>query len=249
MLAVVLDRTHTNARLTPSARGTSATFVLIQCDMAITCRSIVAGTVVLALIGATISCSQRLTRTPDGWQPPERPYRVLALDESGALMGRDWQIASHVRRGNDLVRREADEETDLRFTRASGAMITIRTAGVSDELRSAGPRRFADVRRKEVCTSEDSGLAMTPLGIGWSETSIYFSFVTLKTESFEIEHRPGFAMIIDRGGAGPVGELRLLIAALHASGEATAIVVTYSASPDTFDSGLASAKDLISRIR
>jgi hypothetical protein len=90
---------------------------------------------------------------------------------------------------------------------------------------------------------------LTPLGWALSETSLYFSYVTVSSESFEVDRRPAFAMIIDRAGAGPIPERRFLIAALHAPGDPAAVVVTYSAPPDTFESGLASARDLVARIR
>jgi hypothetical protein len=54
-------------------------------------------------------------------------------------------------------------------------------------------------------------------------------------------------MIFDRAGAGPVAERRFMVTGLHAPGEPTAVVVTYSAPPDSFDAKLSTAKNLVAK--
>jgi len=211
-------------------------------------RAIVARSVALALLLTSASCAQRLVRTPSGWQSPGRSYQVEALDDEGALMHDDWKFASHKRKGNDLVRTEEDEEVDFRFWHRSGAMIAVRTVDTGAEGRRYGPRHFVEQMRKEICTREESGVTWTRLGVIRTDESHYLPYTTIKTDSFEVEQRPAFTLIFDRAGAGPVAERRFMITALHAPGEPTAVVVTYSAPPDSFDAKLATAMNLVERI-
>jgi hypothetical protein len=212
-------------------------------------RSVAARFVILALALIAVSCAApRLVRTPGGWQSPGRSYQLDALDDAGTLLDDGWKIASHKREDNDFVRTEDDEEIDFRFWHRSGGLIVVRTIDASGEERRYGPRHFVEQLRKEICTREESGLNLTPLGWGLTETALYIPYKTLKTDSFEVEQRPAFMLIFDRAGVGPVTERRFMIAGLHAPGEPSAVVVTYSAPPDSFDAKLATARNLVERI-
>jgi hypothetical protein len=195
--------------------------------------------------------SQSAIRTPDGWRVPEKWYRLVAVDPAGNLMGSGWQITSHTMQGDQLVRKatkQGEPSPDFKWETDQNA-ITIESLKVAPDDQGKAAAHFVETRRAALCTRDESGLLMTPIGMAYKDSSVYSSYKTLADENMTVDGIPSHLTIIHRAGGGPVSEKEYLIAALHKRDTDWTVMVVYEATPSTFESGVADARGLIQRIR